>query len=531
MNWPRRGFAYRPTARLSVEPLEARLVPTVTYHGGNLLPNVEVQGVYLGADWGSSASLNQSISNYEAYLADIVNSGYMDMLTNAGYRVGRGTAVGGYLDPTVLDKGHFLSDARIESMLQADISSGALAPPDANRLYVVFVEPDVVVRDSFGGTSTQDFAGYHGAFAGSFANGQPADIRYAVVPYAGGSVGNLGIGPGYSAFQSATVVASHETTEAVTDPDIDYKQIGWYDDQQGAEIGDLAVGNFVTYHDYLVQAEVNQNDQLIYPSDPPKSEYTVAEFPGAGVWRFTTGTGWQRLTSADATQVAVDENGDVVADFPGAGVFRFKDATGWQRLTNAFASSVAIAGKGNVAASFSGAGVYRYEDATGWQQLTPASAIQVSIDARGDVAASFSGAGVYRFEDATGWQQLTSAVASSIAVAGNGNVAANFSGAGVYRFEDATGWQRLTSAVASSLAIDARGDVAASFSGAGVFRFEDATGWQRLNAATSATQVAITGAGDVLVEFAGAGLYLFRDQTGWQQLNAATASGIGLAQA
>ena len=43
----------RPRSRFlpTLERLEDRLVPTVTYHGGTLLPHVEVQGMYLGSDW------------------------------------------------------------------------------------------------------------------------------------------------------------------------------------------------------------------------------------------------------------------------------------------------------------------------------------------------------------------------------------------------------------------------------------------------------------------------------------------------
>ena len=43
----RSRFRFLPT----LECLEDRLVPTVTYHGGTLLPHVEVQGMYLGSDW------------------------------------------------------------------------------------------------------------------------------------------------------------------------------------------------------------------------------------------------------------------------------------------------------------------------------------------------------------------------------------------------------------------------------------------------------------------------------------------------
>jgi hypothetical protein len=45
----------RPT-RLALEELEQRQVPTVTYHGGALLRNVEIQPVYLGSDWSSAAN-------------------------------------------------------------------------------------------------------------------------------------------------------------------------------------------------------------------------------------------------------------------------------------------------------------------------------------------------------------------------------------------------------------------------------------------------------------------------------------------
>ena len=44
---PHSRFCFRPV----LECLDDRLVPTVTYHGGALLPHVEVQGMYLGSDW------------------------------------------------------------------------------------------------------------------------------------------------------------------------------------------------------------------------------------------------------------------------------------------------------------------------------------------------------------------------------------------------------------------------------------------------------------------------------------------------
>jgi hypothetical protein len=525
MSFLRRSLVQR--VRLAVEPLEARFVPAVTYHGGALLPHVEVQGVYLGSDWASTA-LNQATATYDNFLSDLVNSAYMDMLTNAGYGVGRGTTTAGRIDATVLDRTHFLSDATIQNILQADVSSGALAVPDANRLYVVYLEPNVAVQLPDGTTSVNDLTGYHGAFAGQRPDGTPAAIRYAVLPYPGGSVGNQSFGPGYTAFQDATVVSAHEIAEATTDPDIGYSTLGWYDNRFQAEISDLAQGNFVNLHGYLLETVVAKNDQVIVPTDTTLAEYAAAAFPGHGVFRYSTATGWQQLSGVDASAVAVDSNGDVVASFPGAGVFRYENATGWQGLTPYSASAVSIAGAGSIAASFPGAGVYRFEDGIGWQGLTPVAANQLAIDAHGDVVGNFPGAGVYRYEDATGWQGLSAFNALSISIAGNAIVAASFQGAGVFRYQDTTGWQGLTPLTSYSVSINARGDVAADFPGEGVFRYRDVTGWQSLPSA-DAYWVSIASNGDVLGGFQGHGVWLWRPSTGWQQLTGVDASSLSLA--
>src|SRR5437870_903151 len=95
--WSRRTRAGRPAAgraRPALEPLEDRWVPTVTYHGGPLLPSVEATALFFGSAWSSTPSLSQQAVTLDNYLQYLVNSPYMDMLTNAGYGVGRGQFVG-----------------------------------------------------------------------------------------------------------------------------------------------------------------------------------------------------------------------------------------------------------------------------------------------------------------------------------------------------------------------------------------------------------------------------------------------------
>jgi len=251
-------------ARPTLESLEAREVLTVTYHGGAVLPHVEVQGLYYGRDWSTNQTLYNQTGYLEGYLKYVVSSPYVDLLTNAGYGVGRGTFTPGRIDLSTPNKANYLSDGTIRTELQALISNRSLATPDANRLYVVFVEPGVAVRMADGSNSIRDFLGYHGAFAGRDASGRSADVRYAVIAYPGGAVRNATIGA-LSAAQQLTEVSSHELAEAVTDPDVNYKRLGWYDDRLG-EIGDIVNGQFVVLNGYVVQKEAGKNDQALSPA-------------------------------------------------------------------------------------------------------------------------------------------------------------------------------------------------------------------------------------------------------------------------
>ena len=58
----------------------------------------------------------------------------MDSLTQAGYGVGRGSASAGAIDNTVFSTNSVISDDSIQARIQADINSGLLQQPDANRL-------------------------------------------------------------------------------------------------------------------------------------------------------------------------------------------------------------------------------------------------------------------------------------------------------------------------------------------------------------------------------------------------------------
>jgi hypothetical protein len=156
--------------------------------------------------------------------------------------------------------------------LQLAIDHAGFPQPDANRFYVVFTPPGVVVTagdESSQRGSQKGFLGYHTSWLepNGFA------VNYAVIPYAGGVNGSFVNNP----VDSMTIAASHELAEAVTDPEPGGIK-GWFDDSYGAlnngegEIGDIVIEQarslpywYVSLNGWAVQAEANQIDQAKIP--------------------------------------------------------------------------------------------------------------------------------------------------------------------------------------------------------------------------------------------------------------------------
>jgi hypothetical protein len=304
--WSRKPHSHR--ARLQVEALESREVPTVTYHGGALLQKVEVQAVYYGSDWTGNATMQAQMSQLDNYLSYIVRNPYMLMPDNAGYGVHAGTTSTGVADPISLAANSTVTDGQLQRALQALIgnppySTGSLQAPDPNRLYVVFVEDNVAVQRADGSTS-QQFIGYHSAFLDTYANPYLYhDIHYVVIPYPGGSVGNANVS-GLSAFNTMTLATSRELVNAVTDPDLNYKAKGWYDDNfanpngtTGAEVAAITNLSTVWLAGYAVQRIADQNDQLMTP-------WSVGPGRQVHFWLLNNGQLWEQVAPNWRQQVA-----------------------------------------------------------------------------------------------------------------------------------------------------------------------------------------------------------------------------------
>ena len=218
--FPHRGRAARPGGGGGQK---------LSYHNGPVLHQAKVLPVFWGpsATWGTNGSpsaLAQAILNFFAQFGTTgeynVITQYYDFggsiqLSNLGtvYWIDNATP------PTNV------TDASLQSEVVNAIGHVGL---DASTVYEVFLPPTSYASfstyDSCGGPNLT-FCAYHGNF--SYAG---IDVKYSSMPYP--SCGGCQW-PGWTVAQNFDHFASHETREAVTDPD----GTAWFD-RQGNEADD-----------------------------------------------------------------------------------------------------------------------------------------------------------------------------------------------------------------------------------------------------------------------------------------------------
>jgi autotransporter-associated beta strand protein len=283
----RASFAIR--RRPFLEILEDRLVPASLAFGdnGHLLTSVQIVPVFFGPSWSNNLTSYPGYANYlNGFDSRIVNSSYIDQLQEysvQGQAIGRGTFAPRDITTTDFNTAQTqinnvtyttISNGDITKMLGDEIANGDLPTPDGNRLYMVYIEPNVAVIANFNdktgmrlANSVQDFTGYHESSTDHNGN----TYYYGIVVDPTGYPGKVpkGAPSGLTPLQYDTIVTSHELAEAITDADT---VNGWRDRDpndgalKGDEIGDLTQdtvlpGNAVGYllDGYAVQREWSNN--------------------------------------------------------------------------------------------------------------------------------------------------------------------------------------------------------------------------------------------------------------------------------
>ena len=231
---------YRPR----LQQLESReLLTNLTYHGGPVLTQIDVQPIYFGSYWNNTANGQQNVGALQHFLSDIVNNDpgglgepslflYTPIPALDPYgTAGSGGTYGNLLSP-VYDNMTVAWDQQIDDSYIRSILPNS---PNANRVDLFLAPPGSWVsagqENSLAGPGNH-FLGYHSYEIGS--NGVP--IYYMVIVYPGSPNFPENLSP----FNQLTVVISHELAETITDPQF----TGWYDNSLGlaGETGDVCPG-------------------------------------------------------------------------------------------------------------------------------------------------------------------------------------------------------------------------------------------------------------------------------------------------
>ncbi len=204
--------------------------PDLVNHGGKILKNPAFASVYYGGYW--NTSVGKRTRNYiDSFGRDIVKSEYTNLWKEYGSTEGRfagSTTMAAVKSPNRFGPGA-VDDAGIREIVKMAREKMQNAPADT--VFTIFLPPHTILEAPDGSTSLDGLGGYHA----SYNDAHRKKVYYAAIVYS--EKGN-GIPFSKSARDNITITASHEWTEAATDPDVNNGRLAWYDDSLG-EVSDI----------------------------------------------------------------------------------------------------------------------------------------------------------------------------------------------------------------------------------------------------------------------------------------------------
>jgi hypothetical protein len=220
-----------------------RVPPHLTNFGGPKLTAIHVAPLF----WNSTVRFQ---TNANWLYVDVPASPFYDQF--AEYGIARGNGQVGFLDTRATAN---LTDAQVQAEVLNQINLAHLPPPtNPNNYYPVHFPPNARITAPDGSQSCVQFCAYHGTFVRNGVN-----VNYGIVPDIGQSGCNGGCG-GSTVTNNTDSVASHELVEATTDPAVGLATVfgpplGWYDQPDNQEIGDLCNAQQGTTAGFTVQKE------------------------------------------------------------------------------------------------------------------------------------------------------------------------------------------------------------------------------------------------------------------------------------
>lgn len=230
----------------------------LTYYGGPVVSNVQVQPVQFGSGGYIPQIASSTAPSMQTFFQSIASSPYMGMLSEystPSQTIGAGSvAPMASITPTTMSTapGSTVYNAQLQQELFDQIfnDTGSQlyqptlnAPQLANTAYTLYFPAGVTICQDSPTTacSNNTFCGYHASFdvVDNSTQAVLANVRYIVLPdpttsnWLGGC-SSRNATTYYTAVQS---VASHELAEVITDPEVG-SQTAWYDASNSASVQD-----------------------------------------------------------------------------------------------------------------------------------------------------------------------------------------------------------------------------------------------------------------------------------------------------
>jgi hypothetical protein len=251
--------------------------PNFQNYGGPVVAKPTIYATFWGDLWSGDQAHRDAATRLATYLADLVASSFMNVLSQ--YGVGTGAGSGTFVASSYV-KGlpATLTLANITASVQSLIDAGTVPEPAANNtslVLMIFLDENVAVSDpNVGGgnitmcePNNDNAFGFHYFF--TTAKGNP--FYFAVVPSlddacitqtCGTNDSGCSLHRAQTQEQRRTQVASHEFSEMCSDPQLN----AWYDPNNG-ECGDICNGETATLtgvsgNSWNVQPQYSKHDDI-----------------------------------------------------------------------------------------------------------------------------------------------------------------------------------------------------------------------------------------------------------------------------
>lgn len=201
--------------------------PKLIDHNGRVLTDPAFSSIFAGGFWQTKKGLAEK-RYHDNFAEDILKSDYTKIWSE--YGVNEGSFKGSSVN-AAKNLPERVGAAEIESLIQKMLTARSIPSADGKTVYTVYLPPGIILESPDGASSLDGLGGFHGSF--DLKSGKR--VYYAALVY---SQGGNGIPFTDSPKKNISIIASHEWSEAVTDPDVNNGELGWYDERYG-EIGDI----------------------------------------------------------------------------------------------------------------------------------------------------------------------------------------------------------------------------------------------------------------------------------------------------